>query len=407
MNENRILRWPWVIYGVTMTGLAVAVALSILNDTFDTFVVIAIMMMLGYGTIGAFLASRVPSNPIGWLMIVISAGFAVVGVTDEYLTYTFITDPGTLPAPVVAAWLSNFVFYVTFLPILGILLLFPTGTVLSPRWRFVLIAIVASGAMGVLAAILTPGPVETDSSIIAIDNPTGVEALEPVIGWVSGGAALVLAGSALASVAAVVVRYRRAEDEQRRQIRWLAYVTSVALLFLVVGLASVSVDLLSSISFYGFFLSIGVGIPIAIGYAILRYRLYDIDLVVKKGVTFSLVALSLTGLYLAFVAVATVGNLSRLVFGVVLVALTFRPVLQAARSVADRIVYGRRATPYEVLSEFSERMSETYSTEDVLPRMAKVLQERPTRSGRMCGSSSETHCACGGHGPTKRPCHQR
>ena len=82
-----------------MTGLAVAVALSILNDTFDTFVVIAIMMMLGYGTIGAFLASRVPTNPIGWLMLVISAGFAVVGVTDEYLTYTFITDPGALPVP--------------------------------------------------------------------------------------------------------------------------------------------------------------------------------------------------------------------------------------------------------------------------------------------------------------------
>ena len=70
-----------------------------------------------------------PANPIGWLMIVISAGFAVVGVTDEYLTYTSTTDPGALPFPVVAAWLTNFVFYGHFIPILGILLLFPTGTV--------------------------------------------------------------------------------------------------------------------------------------------------------------------------------------------------------------------------------------------------------------------------------------
>jgi signal transduction histidine kinase len=95
---------------------------------------------------------------------------------------------------------------------------------------------------------------------------------------------------------------------------------------------------------------------------------------VKKTVTFSIVAVALTALYLALVAVTTLGNVPRLLFGIAVLALTFRPVLVAARSIADRAVYGRRATPYEVMSEFSERMSGTYSTEDVLPRMAEVLR---------------------------------
>ncbi len=131
---------------------------------------------------------------------------------------------------------------------------------------------------------------------------------------------------------------------------------------------------LNDVFFYAFFVCIGVAFPAAIGLAILRYRLYDIDLVIKKTVTFSLVAIALTGLYLALIAVATLGNISRLLFGVGVVVLTFRPVLRAARSIADRVVYGQRATPYEVMSEFSERMSETFSTDDVLPRMVHVLQ---------------------------------
>jgi signal transduction histidine kinase len=195
-----------------------------------------------------------------------------------------------------------------------------------------------------------------------------------VIDVVNIAAGIVLAAILVTAFVSLILRYRRAEAHERQQLRWFAYVAVAALVFLVVVIAGQSSPGISDVGFYGFFATVGVGIPIAIGYAIVRYRLYDIDLVVKKGVTFSLVALSLTGLYLAFVAVATVGNLSRLVFGIVLVAFTFRPVLRAARSVADRLVYGRRATPYEVLSEFSERMSETYSTDDVLPRMANVLQ---------------------------------
>ena len=114
-------------------------------------------------------------------------------------------------------------------------------------------------------------------------------------------------------------------------------------------------------------------IPASVGVAILKYRLYDIDVVIKKTVVFTVVASVLTALYLGVIALATVGTVSRVVVGIVLLVVTFNPVRRAARSLADRLVYGRRATSYEVLADFSEHMAETYATDDVLPRMAQIL----------------------------------
>jgi signal transduction histidine kinase len=369
----RSVRWPWLVWGVMLCVLAAALSLSIVNSTFEAFVVIAVMMMIGYGTVGALVASRVPRNPIGWLMLTIGAGFALVGLSDEVLTYTVVTNPGAMPGKAVAAWVTNWVFIVTLAPIPLILLLFPTGNVVSPRWRWVVRAIVIAAGFLTVGGMVRPGNVETDAGIV-VANPIGVEAIGPALEIVAAVAFAVIIGGAVASVVAVGVRYRRSADEERRQIRGLTYMVGVAVLIFLAVLATSGVAWLNDILFIAFFGSFGVGIPVAIGYSILRHRLYDIDVVVKKTVTYSIVAIALTGFYLAFVTVATLVNFSRLFFAAVLLVLTFRPVRRTARTIADRLIYGRRATPYEVLSEFSERMSETYSTDDVLPRMAQVLQ---------------------------------
>ena len=104
-----------------------------------------------------------------------------------------------------------------------------------------------------------------------------------------------------------------------------------------------------------------------------KYRLYDIDVVIKKTLVFTIVATVLTAMYLGVIAIATVGTVSRVAVGIVLLVVTFNPVRRAARSLADRLVYGRRATSYEVLADFSEHMADTYATDDVLPRMAQIL----------------------------------
>ena len=368
MSEPQTVRWPWAVWAFTLCLVAAALTLSVANETFGTFVAIAVPMMIGYGTIGAFVSARVRGNPIGWLMLTVGLSFGLIAISSEYLVWAVRNDA---PLQAVSAWLSNWVYVLTFSPLPTILLLFPTGRVLSPRWRIVLYGIAGSAAALAVAAWIRPGDVGAE---VPFANPTGVQALNPLATVLSTIGLLGIFVSTLASVAALIVRYRASADTQRRQIRALAYVAGVAVVLLVPAFVTEGSPVLNDVFFYAFFICIGVAFPAAIGWAILRYRLYDIDLVVKKTVTFSLVALALIGLYLALIAVATLGNVSRLLFGIGVIVLTFRPVLGAARSIADRVVYGRRATPYEVMSEFSERMSETYSTEDVLPLMVHVLQ---------------------------------
>ena len=109
-----------------------------LNDTFGLFVVVAAMMVIGYGVVGGFLATRVPRNPIGWLMLVIAVSFALVGVGGRIPQVHAPDLTGIAPVAEAIAWLSGFVFYGVLIPLLVILLVFPDGTLLSPRWRIVL-----------------------------------------------------------------------------------------------------------------------------------------------------------------------------------------------------------------------------------------------------------------------------
>jgi signal transduction histidine kinase len=175
----------------------------------------------------------------------------------------------------------------------------------------------------------------------------------------------------------MVLRFRRSIGEEHQQLRWLAYVGAIAISMVVSITATGPIvgdeSLVSNIFWTGFVFSLGLGVPIACGVAIFRFHLYDLDVVIRKTVVFTVVAVVLTSLYLAVIAVATIGNVSRILVGVILLAVTFNPVRKAARSLADRIAYGKRASSYEVLTEFSERMSETYATDDVLPRMVQIL----------------------------------
>jgi signal transduction histidine kinase len=312
---------------------------------------------------------------------VIAASFAIVGVADEYLTYTLTTNVGALPLPEVAAVINGFVFYGVFIPLLVILLLFPTGTLLSPRWRIVLATVLISGGLLILSAIVTPGQIGGD--VATVDNPLGVEALRPVIAVVNWIAGLALILGSIASVVAVAVRYRRAEGDQRRQIGWLAWVAALAIVILIVGLTLSSVfSAVESFAFTALFAVIGIGVPLAIQNAIMRHRLYDLDVVIKKTVVFAIVVVLLVGLggiVAVLVGVGIVPSLSDSPALMLFLGLTYglmvTPAYRLASRIADRVVYGGRASPSEVLSEFSERLSETYATDDVLPRMAAIVGE--------------------------------
>ena len=388
MSERRASRVPWLLWAGGIALLGVTLFLTALNGTFrqdPLFISVAIVMMLGYTTVGAIVASRNPRNPIGWLMIVIGLGFVLAAISDEYATYGYLTNPGAVPFRLAAGWLTNWVAILMVAPIPVLLTLFPDGETPSPRWRHVPAATVVASLTLTLGATLNPGILDITEGV-TVSNPTGIRSLDTfahVLIWVGG---LGLLGVAVASIVALVLRFRRSQGEERQQVRWLAYVAAlggVMLLLAIVSGIGMGADEsrpLNDIAFFAFFVCLGIGVPLAVGVAVLRYRLWDLDVVIKKTVVAAIVVAFVTAVLLFVVLLVGglfVGGISErpgltLITGVAL-GLLFAPLRRIARRIADRIVYGGRATPYEVLTEFSERMAETYSTDDILPRMASIL----------------------------------
>jgi len=366
---------------VIVAGSVVAITattLLALNGSIarDPTVLLSILSVLTYMSVGGVLASRRPENPVGWLLLAGGFGLLLGGACSEWVTYSMSTNPGALPFGEWAAWLNGWSFVIVgAIPL--VLALFPTGHVSSPRWRWLPPAIlVCLGALA-LASMFKPGAIQV-SGDISPQNPLGIDALDSILGTILEVAAIGLLITSIASVVSIVLRFRHATGEERQQLRWLVWTAAFTGSFLAlallsgIGMRPGEARLLNSAAVFGVLMGLGFGIPIACAVAILKYRLYDLDLVVKKTVVFTIVAVFITALYLGAVALAAVTRLGPLA-GVVLFVLTFNPVRRRARTIADRVVYGKRATPFEVLSEFSERLGETYSIDDVLPRMAQLL----------------------------------
>jgi signal transduction histidine kinase len=389
--SSRAGRWiAWSVMALALGLLGVNLSLGTLNGSLREdpfFIGLFILGVGGYGTVGALIASRHPRNPIGWMLLVIGLGLMLGPFTEELLTYGLVTSPGSVPATRVVAWIGNLIYVPVLIQIPLVFLLFPTGRVPSRRWRPLVWFIGAAAVIAIVGLILKPGAIASPQAI-RIENPTGIEALRGVGGGIIavGGIGALL--GAMAAVVALVLRFRRSSGEVRQQIRWLAYVAAAGALLFIVGFlseallgASEEETVIGDVIFFLFFLSLTVGIPAAAAIAILKYRLYDLDIVIKKTVVFAVLAAVITAVYVvvvvglpAMILGSGSDSFSVLSFAAVaVIALLLNPVRNWARRLADRLVYGKRASPYEVLSEFSERVGGTYSTEDVLPRMTQII----------------------------------
>jgi signal transduction histidine kinase len=263
--------------------------------------------------------------------------------------------------------------------------LYPTGRPPTPRWRFLPPVTVAFIALFVVGYSLTPTALEDAGLPPTVPNPLAVDALEPLAGIIGGIASIALLVIAPLSLTALVLRYRRSRGEERQQIRWLAYVAGTTAALIVISLLIALVvgetfgeTVLAQVFFLATFLVIGIGVPVAMGVAVLRYRLYDLDVVIKKTVLYATVAALLTAVFV--VAAVVIGSLAgtsdtAAVVVAAVIGVAFWPAVRVARRIADRVVYGRRATPYEILSEFSARVGSAYEADDVLPRMARILRD--------------------------------
>lgn len=332
--------------------------------------------------VGLLIASRRPDNALGWLMLAI--GLIAFEPVTGFGEYALAADlPGARWAIAATTW--------SWIPTIGlagtfVLLLFPDGHLPSPRWRWFAWTIAIGMVVASFAILASPGSL-ADYGHPEIDNPFGIEAIEPllVIGIV---AIATIPLGVLGSAFSLVRRYRRSGPTERLQIRWLSSAAAIVAVVYAIAIAVTAigstigwateggwVGVLDTVAILLFAL-----VPISIGIAVLRYRLYEIDVVIRKAVVAAAIAVFFTGVYIAVVggigAVVQAHSTTALSFvAAAVIAALFQPVLVRSRHLADRVVYGRRATPYEVLTRFSERVAGAYATEDVLDRMVQILAE--------------------------------
>jgi signal transduction histidine kinase len=328
---------------------------------------------------GGLIITRQPKNAIGWLLIVI--GLAGITTSDAQL-YSFLANNlhhQSLPGAAFSAWLGSWTFLLGLtLQVTLVLLLFPDGRLPSRRWRPVawLSAAALLVSNGGLALGAIPRPNYTVDSGGVLDTPSRLADLNAlsIFSFLIG----------LVCLAGLVVRFRRSRGQERQQLKWFTFGGAV----FVAGIIVVVVPVMqphtnSPPEWASTFQQLSTAaIPIAIAIAVLKYRLYDIDVVISRTLVYGSLAAFITAVYVGIVVgIGTLigsGGQPNLVLSIIataIVAVAFQPVRERLQKVANRLVYGKRATPYEVLSQFSERVAETYAADEALPRMARVLAE--------------------------------
>jgi signal transduction histidine kinase len=341
-----------------------------------------------YATLGALIVRRA-GNVIGWMLIGIGGAQAISWLASVYAVFG-VAHPGALPAPELAGLLGEWSFIPVFTGIGFMLLLFPSGTLPSPRWR-------PWAGLGLLATALTmvgfvvrprlmalpaPGGVS-----LMLENPLGIRSLGPVlshllIGTLNGLSVLVTVILAAAFVS-LAVRYRSGGREVRQQIKWIALAAVAvagcqAAALLAIAITGDASNPVTVTAYVVIPVTVLFGIPAIITLAILKYGLYQIDVIINRAVQYGLLSAALTGVYAGIVV--GIGTLAGYAGGPVLtvaaavtIAVLFQPMRQRARLVANRLVYGQRATPYQVLADFAEDMAGQLDFDMALDRMASVL----------------------------------
>ncbi len=341
-----------------------------------------------YATLGALVVRRA-GNLIGWLLLGEGAGLAVLALSSAYAVLG-IRHPGTVPAPDLVGLLAECSFVPLSLGLAFMLLLFPSGRPPSPRWRPVVAASLLASALTLAGFVVRPRMLALPApggESVSIPNPLGIRSLGAIlrtvlVGTINGLSVLFTALFAISFVA-LVIRYRSGGREVRQQIKWLAWAAVATVACQCVALLSVAANhgaptLISVVAYAVLTVIVLLGVPAVITLAILKYGLYQIDVIINRAVQYGLLSAALTGVYAGIVI--GIGTLAGYAGGPVLtvaaavaVALLFQPVRQRARLVANRLVYGERATPYQVLADFAEDMAGQLDFDLALDRMASIL----------------------------------
>ncbi len=388
----RTRRWPaalaWSLWALAIPGIAVMAWLTHLlrqagrpdlaplgpSDT-----AAYVVGMLSAVTVGALLASRRPAHPVGWLLLGLGLSVLGAGVSYGYANYGLVARPGALPGANWGAAYNNVgsVLMATFLGFT--LLLTPTGSPPSPRWRRWARVALAAATLTLVTSALIP----FDSPYQAYPNPLEVPALAGPLGVVGIVTELVTLLSIPVAAASLVVRFRRARGVERQQLRWLALAAGLVVLTLLALVAAIPIgnDVL-----LGWLTAVDVALlPLATGAAILRYRLYDLDRIVSRTLAYAVLTL-LLGLGYAVVVLALGQLLPRdsslaVAGGTLAVAGAFQPARRRVQAAVDRRFDRRRYDAARTIQAFSARLRDEVDLDTLTGELLTVVERTMQPTG--------------------------
>jgi signal transduction histidine kinase len=370
------------------------------------FAVIAGVLSLAYPTVGALIASRLSTNPIGWIFCGVGLLYAVRQFTIAYADYA-LTENFALPWGEYVAWFSTWVGFAG-LVLAGVflMLLFPDGRLPSRRWRIVAWAAVLGAASTALAAAFTPGSLGTHPYV---DNPfrvVGVVGGFTTYDLFAGSAILgstLLLTSGLGALFSLILRLRRARGDERQQLKWFLYAAVPAASFLSLILLQSAVAILRThfllfdeVAMENWVVGCTCASPLTFGYiglaavfaslvppiftyiAILRYHLYDIDRIINRTLVYGALSAIVVGTYVLVVGglgalFQAQGNLFTSILAAGLVAILFQPLRIRLQRSVNRLMYGQRDEPYAVLSHLGRRLESTLVPEEALSTVVETV----------------------------------
>jgi hypothetical protein len=365
----RALRWFLsVLLAFDVVGPLVYVALVHgWHDGVGDDIGSALLLGLSYGIVGLLIASRRPQVPIGWLLLGTGALWSQgawtvwprhIAATGGHLDglAAFVADSNWVPWPVVAV------------PAIQLtLLLLPDGRLRSPRWRPVAAVTITAMVVATLALMLTPGN-NADAGFPQVHHP-GIVALKPALVAAIIAAAIALFVVTVANFVGLFREYRRADDVERQQLKWLAVGGCGAVLSLSTGAWTQS-------TLWSFASGLGLAlIPSSIGIAVLRYRLYDLDRLLSRAVAYLLLTGVLAGVYLGIAATSGLvagGNTIGVAAGTLVAAALFQPLRRRLQHVVDRRFNRARYDASRTVDAFAGRLRDTLSTQSVVEDLLQV-----------------------------------
>jgi signal transduction histidine kinase len=402
---------PWArplagaLWAASLASAAGTLILAIIEPEQPTWGSASVMLAFAvFSTVSALIGLRRPDHALGWGFAAIGLLGGLGGVTEEYVRHavTDVTAPPRLG--VLASWFQS--WYWT--PVLGLSLVFvpllyPTGRLPSSRWRPV--AWLAAGsvlAFTVLSAVQET--LEVRDTNVVLPNPIGIGGLDNPEETAAGLVlSLALVACILAACASVVLRFRRSSGEQRLQLKWFAFAAALVpfqmLLDQVLPDRLAQTDLLFGVTL--------AALPIACGIAILKYRLYDIDLVINRTLVYGALTAGVIGFYVAVVTLFDTllrrSGLGVSLVATALVAVFFQPARERLQGAVDRVMYGERRDPYRVLSRLGRRLESVPAVEQMLPSLTATVVEAlrlPYAAVELTGASGATSAVAASGDPT-------